>query len=224
MIKLLRRPYPNDVDVAGFSRQTVWRYGETKSLPPCEHPRLCSPDVFHCYDNIGQAILFMHDHGYSLNSLAYEVTGDVVVSDFDKVGCFWLTLGESVPFPSWTRQELAVVIYKAVVGFELFAWLLRRDGAPETAITRLSEIFYTYMRGGSYPQISEISRIMLDNNVPEAYERLFWMCLDDEYLYTVGTSIATTIEDFDGKDFPLQARAEDAMRFMEELYAQEEAR
>ncbi len=78
-----------------------WIVGEAYSKEPCNNPELCTSEVFHAYTNLNLALLLNPIHANYDTFRIFEAEGDIVVSDYGKVGTFDLTLTNEVDIPEW---------------------------------------------------------------------------------------------------------------------------
>ena len=74
-------------------------------LPTCENPALCSGTVLHAYKDKNLAFLLNPIHADIKNPLIFSAEGDVVVDNWDKVGCFELTTLKQLLFPKWVGSD-----------------------------------------------------------------------------------------------------------------------
>src|ERR1051326_9606672 len=84
---------------------TTWGENVTHSLPHVPNPQLCSEDVLHAYTNINLGFLLNPIHGNLVNPKLWEASGEVVVSDYGKVGTFSLTTVRELDVPEWTKDS-----------------------------------------------------------------------------------------------------------------------
>ena len=89
---------------------THWDVGTTHKHKKCTNPQLCSKDVFHAYTNINLAYLLNPNHGNIDNPVLWECTGNVVVKDYGKVGCFSLTITKRLHTPEWVKSDKANLV------------------------------------------------------------------------------------------------------------------
>ena len=89
---------------------THWDVGVTYKVKKCNDPQLCSRDVLHAYRNINLAFLLNPSHADINDPLLWECNGDVVVSDYGKVGCFSLTITKKLDTPKWAKSKKANLV------------------------------------------------------------------------------------------------------------------
>jgi hypothetical protein len=101
---------------------------------------LCTPDVIHAYTNLNLAYLLNRIHGNYSPAVAWEVEGDVVCEDWEKVGCFSLTTIKQLPTPRWVgspvdkevRLRFAVLCAESVL--HIFEAKYPSDKRPRASI------------------------------------------------------------------------------------------
>jgi pyruvate/2-oxoglutarate dehydrogenase complex dihydrolipoamide acyltransferase (E2) component len=102
-------------DINGKTRNnTQWGENATVSLPHVVDPQLCSEHVIHAYVSPDVALLLnpIHADLDVATMQLWECEGDVVVSDWGKVGCFTLTTVRQIEFPEWWKNNKLDVIAK----------------------------------------------------------------------------------------------------------------
>ena len=86
---------------------THWEIGATQTMHHTENPKLCSPDVLHAYTNISLGLLINPIQADINNPRIFKCKGNVVVSDWGKVGVFELTPTQEINLPIWyTNPDL----------------------------------------------------------------------------------------------------------------------
>ena len=93
---------------------TNWIPKTTHEKQSCDNPELCSADVYHAYTNANLALLLNPIHADISNPRMFECSGDIVVSDWGKVGCFKMTSKKELQMPTWytnreTRKQVQVM-------------------------------------------------------------------------------------------------------------------
>jgi hypothetical protein len=85
--------------------------------PKKDNPQLCTNDIYHAYKDINLAFLLNPIHANIINPRLYECQGEIVISDFSKVGCFDLTLTKEIKPPTWVgrKDEIKVRLLFAVL-------------------------------------------------------------------------------------------------------------
>lgn len=94
--------------------KTNWIPKITHEKQPCGSPELCSAAVYHAYTNANLALLLNPIHADISNPRMFECSGDVVVSDWGKVGSFKMTSKKEMRLPDWhtndeTRKQVQVM-------------------------------------------------------------------------------------------------------------------
>ena len=93
---------------------TNWIPKTTHEKQSCSNPELCSANVYHAYTNANLALLLNPIHADISNPRMFECSGDIVVSDWGKVGCFKMTSKKELQMPAWytnqkTRKQVQVM-------------------------------------------------------------------------------------------------------------------
>jgi hypothetical protein len=123
-----------------------WVVGEIYTKEHCDNPELCSPDVFHAYTNLNLALLLNPIHaGYDPFRI-FSAEGEVIVSDYDKVGTFDLTLTKELDIPEWYcdsdtkhRVQIVFAILCAETVVHVYENNFPEDDRPRKAIETAKE-------------------------------------------------------------------------------------
>ena len=140
---------------------TSWKLGETKTLPKVDSPTLCTHDVFHAYANPNLALLLNPIHADFDNPRMFEVTGEVCVSDWGKVGMFEQTLVCEIPLPEWycdyeLRKKVAVMFAVLCAEQALEYYSQRNPKDNRLHIRATIETAKEYTKTGSKPVHSTV--------------------------------------------------------------------
>jgi len=217
-VKLLYPPVPN-VLAAGTSRHlTFWYIGETKKLPVCCQPELCTGDVFHFYEYEEQAYFFKDVHGYGPNSVMCGVEAQVAVRDFSKAGTFELKIVELLAIPAWVKDRKLFHKFRAIVGFEMFAFLAKQH-MDDDRLAALSRLFYAFIRHDR--DVDEARReIMVEVDLPLFLRSLLRLCFAgdwvDPYMDVPGR-VCDLMTEPKGSMFPLRYHLERAAKVVKEI-------
>jgi hypothetical protein len=134
-------------DAENKTRNVTWRENMTFSVELMDRkPELCSKGVIHAYQNPNLALLLNPAHGNFKNPKLWACTGDVVVTDWGKCGCYMLTMGKNLPHPEWYDDEAKrayVMVQFAVLCAEsvlpIFEASYPKDNRPRKAIEAAKE-------------------------------------------------------------------------------------
>jgi hypothetical protein len=140
-------------DSAGYTRNsTLWGEGVTHKVKvSVATPKLCTSEVLHAYTSPLLAVLLNPIHAAIVQPQLWEAEGEVVISDWDKVGCKTLTTIARMPLPEVnTIQKTAFAILCAKqVCKELQwtkwanAWLSGKDRSSKAAKAAAYAATYT---------------------------------------------------------------------------------
>jgi len=117
-----------------------WELGVHVEKAPCDDPQLCSSDVLHAYINLNLAFLLTYLHNTGDYTVAVECEGDVVVSDWAKVGCFAITPVRWIEKPAWvgseydTQVRVAFAMLCAEAVIDIYNAEYPSDNRPQRAI------------------------------------------------------------------------------------------
>ncbi len=84
---------------------TLWGEGVTHEVIKRKNYELCADDVLHAYADLNLAFLFNPLHLDIIYPRVFECEGEVVLTDWDKVGCQTLTTVKEIKPPSWVRSK-----------------------------------------------------------------------------------------------------------------------
>ncbi len=134
----------------GESGETQWKEGFTLTVPSCDNPKLCSSDVIHAYTNPNLAFILNPNHANIKDPQLWEAEGEIVVRDWEKVGCFSLTTTRQQDTPAWTKNcpqkvqgWFAILCAEAIL--KIFEYELPKDDRPHKAIAMVKE----YLKKGA---------------------------------------------------------------------------
>jgi len=93
---------------------TNWIPKTTHEKQSCSNPELCSANVYHAYTNANWTLFINPIHADISNPRMFECSGDIVVSDWGKLGCFKKTSKKELQMPAWytnqkTRKQVQVM-------------------------------------------------------------------------------------------------------------------
>jgi len=117
-----------------------WEIGMRVEKAPCDNPRLCSEDVLHAYTNLNLAFMLAPLHGTGDYPVVAECEGDVVVSDWGKVGCIAITPVRWIDRPAWvwsgrdTQVRVAFAALCAEAVIDIYNAEYPSEDAPRRAI------------------------------------------------------------------------------------------
>jgi len=117
-----------------------WKLGVRVEKAPCDNPQLCSSDVLHAYTNLNLAFLLTYLHNTYAYTVVAECDGNVVVSDWAKVGCIAITPKRWIDKPTWVGSEhdrqvrvmFGVICAEAVI--DIYNAEYPSDNRPQRAI------------------------------------------------------------------------------------------
>ena len=93
-------------DSEGKTHQdTQWGEKKTYIAKKLEQPKLCTGTVIHAYRDKNLAFLLNPIHANYTNPILWEAEGEIIVEDWDKVGCSKLTTIKKLSNPLWTDGE-----------------------------------------------------------------------------------------------------------------------
>lgn len=126
----------------------AWELGTRREIAEDRRkPELYSDGVLHAYRSVELALLINPIMGNIDNPKLWSAVGDVVVSDFAKVGCYSLTIAGALELPEWytdetKRRDTAI----------MFAILCAEAVLPKSNDSRLRKavaIAKQYLQGGA---------------------------------------------------------------------------
>ena len=135
--------------------KTLWGENITHDLGKFTGDRklvLCTKDVIHTYTHPLQAIFFQPIHGAIKNPILWEAEGDIIISDYTKVGVRKLTTIKQIFLPILTLEEKIEIgirctlkIYTAAC-FITWAkdWLSGKDRSKKSARTAKAAAAFYY--------------------------------------------------------------------------------
>ena len=100
----------------------LWELNKKYSISKDKRkPILCSEGVFHAYKSVELGLLLnpIHSRIYPEDIRIFESEGDIVIEDFGKVGCYFLTLTKEIDIPGWYRDEM--ILHKVRIQFAIFS-------------------------------------------------------------------------------------------------------
>ena len=126
---------------------TQWGEGVTHEIPKSERgTELCGPGVLHAYRNANLGLLLNPIHANYNPCRMFAAEGEVVDSDYGKVGCHKLTTTAEIPLPDWFCDETSVhrvrvlfAVLCAEVVLALFENRYPNDDRPRKAIEAARE-------------------------------------------------------------------------------------
>lgn len=123
---------------------TKWEIGQTVSIANDKRkPELCSDGMLHAYESIEQALAMnvWHNNIDDEQLKIFEVTGNIEVSKYDKVGSYELTPTKEVPLPDWYLNEdlrkkifVRFVCYCALESIDIFEEKYPNNNRPRKVI------------------------------------------------------------------------------------------
>ena len=143
-------------DKDGYTRkgqkgETWWSEGFTVVKPKVNKPQLCSFAVVHAYRNLNLALLLNPIHA-SLSPLElWEADGNVVASDWGKVGCSSLTTIKKLNLPEWYTNEesrkkvqIKFAVLCAIAVLPFYEEQYPKDDRPRKAIEAANNRISSY--------------------------------------------------------------------------------
>jgi len=133
----------------GDSGETLWYEGLELSKQPCNSPEMCSPDVYHVYEDVNLAFLLNPIHANFDEPRLWLLEGEIVVRDFGKAGCFDVRVINEFEIPDWVGSDIdqqvrvlfAVLCAEAVLN--VFEEKFSDDSRPRKAIEAAQEFLRT---------------------------------------------------------------------------------